>query len=72
MLAHQITITPNKTYKTRETAIAAVDKLFAKLNHSNDILRYTILQWTDGRYYPVFIGIKAAEHNIHFHFNVVG
>jgi hypothetical protein len=71
MKAHRITITPVKTYKTAKNAIAAVEKLFANAVAEKDVLRYTIMQRTDGRHFPVFIGTKAIDHGVHFHFNVI-
>lgn len=78
MMPRLTEITPSRTYKTPENAVKAVEKLFA--NYSPDAstqkevgtLRYFIHQSKDGRYFPVFIGMKALTLGVHFHFNVVG
>lgn len=67
-MANLINITPNKTYKTRENAAKAADKLFG--NHKE--LRYFIHTHTDGRFFPVFVGESALQAGVHFHFNIIG
>ena len=72
-MAHHITLTPNKTYVTRENAIKAVEKQFGpneKLMGAAK-MHYIITQHTDGRFFPVFIGERAIQGMAHFHFNVV-
>ena len=68
-MAKLINLEPNKTYATRENAIAAVEKKVPahKLMHC----RYIIMQHTDGRYFPVFIGMQAMQEMLHFHFNIL-
>jgi hypothetical protein len=63
---------PNKTYKTRENAEAAVKRAMVKFMHVNKTLRYMMLTDKDGRFFPVFIGQDAITAGVHFHFNVVG
>lgn len=58
-----------KTYKTRENAIKAVDKIVTNPRLVN--LRYFIYTNPEGRFFPVFIGQEAAQHSMHFHFSVV-
>lgn len=70
-IAQLVEVVPTKTYKTKGNAIAAVDKLLAQFPNA-DGLRYFVAVHTDGRFYPVFIGIKAIELGMHFHFNVIG
>jgi hypothetical protein len=68
-MAQCITIEPGKTYATAENARRAVDKKVTNPALAN--LRYMIVQHTDGRFYPLFIGMQAAEAGMHWHFNVV-
>ena len=65
-----IEIKPCKTYKTPLQATIAVNKKFTTLESDN--LRYFIHQHTDGRYFPVFIGVECMTYGVHFHFNVIG
>lgn len=64
---------PNaRTYATRENAIKAVER---KYGPSTDCLAAADLQYVicvndEGRYYPLFIGWKAAQYGTHFHFPV--
>lgn len=69
-MARLVKLEPTKTYKTVDNAIKAVEKKFPA--EANDGLRYIV--YTDpetGRFYPVFIGEKALQAGIHFHFHVV-
>lgn len=61
-------IEPSKTYATEANAVKAAEKLYAKF----DDLRYFIMPTSDGRFFPVFIGRRAIELGVHFHFNVIG
>jgi hypothetical protein len=72
-MSKHITLTPVKTYKTADNAHAAVAKKFpAEVEHpSCGPLRYIVMQHTDGRFFPVFIGINACQYGVHFHFNVL-
>jgi len=68
-----VELTPNKTYKTAANAHAAVAK---KINPACEVkelgeLRYMVMQHSDGRFFPVFIGMNALHYGIHFHFNVI-
>jgi hypothetical protein len=68
-----IEITPTKTYKTAANAHAAVQKKFSHVverQHSGAI-RYIVTQHSDGRFYPLFIGLNNCNYGVHFHFNVV-
>lgn len=75
-MATLVTLTPVKTYATRENAIKAVEKKgFAdtvKVGDQTHLLRYIIYTHTDGRFFPVFLGQAAVMAGVHFHFNVVG
>jgi hypothetical protein len=68
-MARCITLEPTKTYATAENAKRAVDKKVT--NPALVDLRYMIVQHTDGRFFPVFIGKLATEAGMHWHFNVV-
>lgn len=56
-MAREITFQPTKTYKTLTTMNRAIESVPG--NH-----RYLVLQTTEGRYYPVFIGEKSY-HLVH-------
>jgi hypothetical protein len=67
-MAKLITLEVTKTYKTRENAIKAFEKLFG-----NCQVRYLVLQHTDGRFFPVALDPNTAlQYGVHFHFHVVG
>lgn len=68
-MAKQFTPTPNKTYATAANAVKAVEKLFPSAGEDN--LNYLVLTDADGRFYPLFIGNRAVEKMVHFHFNVM-
>ena len=68
-MAKLITLEVTKSYKTRENAVAAFEKLF-----KNADLRYLVLlDEATGRYFPVCLDTsKAMRYGVHFHFHVVG
>jgi len=70
-MAKQIELTPVKTYKTRENATKAVEKLNLPEEFQGKLIRYFIATHTDGRFFPVFLGEVSIQAGIHFHFNVV-
>lgn len=73
-MARLIDIVPTKTYATEANAVKAVEKV---LGDRFPDLRYFVMKATcedhkhNGRFFPVFVGIKACEAGIHFHFNVI-
>ena len=67
-MAKCITIEPTKTYATAENAIKAVNRVITNPELAN--IRYMIVTHTDGRFFPLFIGMDAVQAGIHFHFNV--
>lgn len=67
-MAHLVEIEFVKTYATKENAIKAVEKKFPG---NIDGLRYIIVPLENGRFAPLFIGMKALEYGVHFHFNIV-
>lgn len=64
-----ITIEPTKTYATVENVHKAVERVITNPALAN--LRYMVQQHTDGRFYPLFVGMAAVEAGIFHHFNVV-
>ena len=55
-MANLLTPVPSKTYKTKQNAIKAVEKLYQKQDFS-----FLVMQSDDGRFYPVCIGNSAVE-----------
>ena len=72
-MATLINLTPNKTYKTRDNAIKAVEKFFAGKDQHKvyETQTYFIHTHEDGRFFPVFVGERAVQAMLHFHFNVI-
>ena len=62
----EFAITAPKTYATADNARNAVAK------KGFEELRHFIMTDDNGRFFPVFVGEVAAQHGVHFHFNVVG
>lgn len=59
---------PVRTYASVENAEKAVDKKIPK--DLQDLLHWYIAE-KDGRFFPVFVGEKALQRGLHFHFNCV-
>lgn len=72
-MAYLVNLEPNSTYATRDNAIKAVEKKFGPndLQFSFAELEYMIVQHSNGRYFPVFLGERAIQAGVHFHFCVV-
>lgn len=73
-MARLIEFESAKTYATRANAIKAVEaKCGPSLTTGRDPqgLDYFIYTTPAGRYLPVFVGERALQHGVHFHFNVV-
>ena len=66
-MARKYTAVPHKTYATEEN----VDKAVQKLYGDEQDLFYIVARTADGRFYPIFIGQKALELGVQFHFNMV-
>ena len=68
-----VQITPTKTYKTAANAHKAAQDAFGGTDENSAFgpLRYIVTQHTDGRFYPLFIGVNAMHYGVHFHFNIV-
>jgi len=71
MIQH-IELNPNKTYATRENAVKAVEKAFGErvTAQNGENLRYILSVNADGRFFPVFLGERALQAGVHFHFCV--
>lgn len=67
-MAREVTVTPSRTYATRENAIKAVNRVYSPEDRE---LRYIIVANEHGRWYPVFLGTYAVQCGAHFHFCVV-
>lgn len=67
-----LNIEPVRTYATRENTIKAVERRVSKAMAEQFNLRWFIMVHTDGRFFPVFLGERALQAGLHFHFNVVG
>ena len=67
-MARIITLEANRTYATKANAIKAVEKKYPSPKW--DHLTYIIVQDDAGRYFPLFIGERAIQAGVHFHFSV--
>lgn len=65
-MVRKFKIETGKTYKSEQTADAAVTKA------GFQDLRYFIMKSDDDRFFPVFVGQEAVQRGAHFQFNVVG
>lgn len=68
-MARKIDLQWNRSYATEANAVKAVEKKFPEAG--NDGLIYFIYRTDNGRFLPVFIGQRALQQGVHFHFNVV-
>lgn len=68
-MAEHVKLQPVRTYATEANAIKAVTK---KMGDDADGLWYFVQRSDDGRFFPVFVGERAIQRGVHFHFNVVG
>lgn len=68
-----IQITPTRTYKTAANAHKAATEKFGKMQEISQLgpLLYIVMEHTDGRFFPVFIGTSAIHYGVHFNFNVL-
>lgn len=70
--ARHVVPEPSKTYASQENAIKAVEKVFTRAaTFGESACRYLVIQHTDGRWFPVFVGEPSLTALAHFHFNVV-
>lgn len=61
----EFSITTDKTYKTIDTARRAVAKA------GFETFCHFFMTNEEGRFFPVFVGLEAAQAGVHFHFNVI-
>ena len=72
-MAQFFEITPTKTYATKANAVKAVEKKDIQDSIGGKLIRYTVIQNEEGRWYPIFIGEQAVQAGVHFlGFNIVG
>ena len=69
MISH-LEMTPAKTYATRENAIKAVEKAFVNRQTRDERLDYVVVVNAEGRFFPMFLGERAIQAGMHFHFCV--
>lgn len=69
-MAKLITLQANKTYATAANAVKAVEKLYPAA--AQDGLTYLMMTTPEGRYFPVFLGERALNAMVQFHFHVAG
>lgn len=66
-----LNLTPNSTYATRDNAIKAVEKKFGeRMTWDNEKLEFVIVANPEGRFFPLFLGERAVQAGMHFHFCV--
>jgi hypothetical protein len=67
-----LNMTPVKTYATRDNAIKAVDKTFGpRVTQTGfEKLDFVIVANAEGRFFPLFLGERAIQAGVHFHFCV--
>lgn len=73
-MAKLINFEPTKTYATRENALKAVAKVVGvrtEPGRDKDGLEFFVMQNSEGRWFPVFVGERATQAGMHFHFCVV-
>lgn len=74
-MAKLINFEPSKTYATRDNAIKAVAKVtgvHTGPGRDVDGLEFFVMQTPEGRWFPVFLGERALQAGMHFHFSVAG
>lgn len=67
-MARMFKLEANLTYATEANAVKAVEKKYPEAR--NDGLVYFLQRTEDGRFFPVFVGERAIQAQVHFHFNV--
>lgn len=68
-----VELTPTRTYKTAANAHKAANDAFGGTDENSAFgpLRYIVMQHTDGRFFPVFVGINAMHYGVHHFFNII-
>lgn len=73
-MAKQVTFQPNKTYATEAHAVKAVERVvdvYRGDGRDSDGLDFFITAGADGRFFPVFVGERAVQAGMHFHFCII-
>lgn len=70
-MSQHIQLSPDRTYATQDNAVKAALKVFPDSIPANAGLRFVVLQNDEGRWFPAFIGQRAIERGVHFHFCVL-
>lgn len=73
-MARFVDLTSSRTYATRENAIKVVEKFMNKAAERGVLFenqQYFVTCGSDGRWFPVFVGERAIQAMLHFHFTVV-
>jgi hypothetical protein len=66
-----LNMTPTKTYATRDNAVKAVEKAFGpRMTQGGERLDFVIVANPEGRFFPLFLGERAIQGGVHFHFCV--
>ena len=68
-MARHLILQTNKTYASKDNAIKAVEKRYPAAD--KDGLDYIIMTNDEGRFFPLFIGSRALQAGVHFHFNII-
>jgi hypothetical protein len=71
-MAYLVELTSNKTYATHANAVKAVEKVLGP-NHATGggVPWYFIHKDENGRFFPVFVGQRALDAQLHFKFTVL-
>ena len=71
--AHHFQPSPSKTYATRANAIKAVEKVYGENRDRwpDADLQYVVMTTAEGRWFPLFIGERALQHQVFRHFAVM-
>lgn len=68
-----LNLTPTKTYASRENAVTAVERAFGprmRQEQFGEKLDFVVVANAEGRFFPLFLGERAIQAGIHFHFCV--
>lgn len=68
-----VELTPVRTYKTEANAHKAAQDKFGNVHTRPELgqLRYIVKQHTDGRFFPLFVGVNAMHYGVHHFFNII-
>lgn len=71
--AHHFIPNPSKTYATPANAVRAVEKIFGENRERwpDSDLQYVLMTNAEGRWFPLFVGERALQHQVFRHFCVM-